>query len=82
MIGTFRGYTDSGEAELSIAPDGSAIARSLTAGRSFDGRYENGRLTFEFGSYDVQRDGNGIRTVNLNNRRDQTWYRRIGGPRR
>jgi hypothetical protein len=77
MIGTFRGNTDSGEAELSIAPNGSAIARSLTADRSFNGRYQNGVLTFEFGSYDVQRDGNGIRTVNLNNRRDQTSYRRI-----
>jgi hypothetical protein len=82
MVGTFRGYTDSGESELSIARDGSAIARSLTTSRSFYGRYENGRLTFEFGSYDVQRDGNGIRTVNLNNRRDQTSYRRIPESRR
>ena len=82
MIGTFRGVTDSGESELSIDSDGSAIARSLTTGRSFSGRYENGTLTFEFGTYDVQRDGNGIRTVNLNNRRDQTSYRRTPEPRR
>lgn len=76
-VGTFRGTTDSGESELSISPDGSATAHSITRNRSFTGRYEGGVLRFEFGSFNLERDGDGIRTIEVGNRRNQTSYRRV-----
>jgi hypothetical protein len=77
VVGTFRGTTDSGESELTINRDGSATATSLTNRTSFPGRYDNGVLTFRWGSFNVTRDGDGIRTVQVNDRRKQTSYRRI-----
>jgi hypothetical protein len=76
--GTFRGTTDSGESELVIRADGTATARSLTKNQSFQGTYSNGRLRFDWGSFDVQREGDGIRTVQTDNRNNQTSYRRTG----
>ncbi|MBV9928245.1 MAG: hypothetical protein JOZ96_24715 [Acidobacteria bacterium] len=76
--GTFRGTTDSGESELTIRADGSATARSLKTNQSFQGTYSNGRLRFDWGTFDVQREGDGIRTVQTNNRNNQTLYRRTG----
>ncbi|MFL6333673.1 MAG: hypothetical protein ACJ754_10225 [Pyrinomonadaceae bacterium] len=76
--GTFRGTTDSGESELTIRADGTATARSLKSNQSFQGSYSNGRLRFDWGTFDVQREQEGIRTVQTNNRNNQTYYRRTG----
>lgn len=76
--GTFRGTTDSGESELVIRADGTATARSLTKNTSFQGSYANGVLRFAWGTFNVQRENDGIRTVQTNNRNNQTFYRRTG----
>ena len=73
--GTFRGTTDSGESELTIRADGTAVARSLTKNTSFRGTYTDGRLRFDWGTYEVERTRDGIRTVDVNNR-NSTEYRR------
>lgn len=75
-VGTFRGQTDSGESELTISSDGTATARSLRTGETFYGNYDGRSLRFDWGTYDVQRERDGLRTINLNNRNDQTRYRR------
>ncbi|MET0623722.1 MAG: hypothetical protein ABW250_12130 [Pyrinomonadaceae bacterium] len=77
MRGTFRGTTDTGEAELTIRADGSATARSLSKNQSFRGTYTDGRLRFDWGTYEVERTRDGIRTVDVNNR-GTTEYRRTG----
>ncbi|MFL6254807.1 MAG: hypothetical protein ACJ74T_07275 [Pyrinomonadaceae bacterium] len=77
-LGTFRGTTDSGESELVIRADGTATARSLAKNQSFQGTYSNGVLRFDWGTFNIQRDGDGIRTVQTNNRNNQTSYRRTG----
>jgi hypothetical protein len=77
MRGTFRGTTDTGESELTIRADGTATARSLTKNQSFQGTYSNGRLRFDWGTYEVERVRDGIRTVDVNNR-NSTEYRRTG----
>jgi hypothetical protein len=76
MRGTFRGTTDSGESELTIRADGTATARSLTKNQSFSGTYSNGVLRFEWGSYEVTRTRDGIRTTDVKNRNGYTDYRR------
>jgi hypothetical protein len=76
--GTFRGTTDSGESELTIRADGTATARSLTKNQSFQGTYANGRLRFDWGTFEVERVRDGIRTVEVNNRNNRTEYRRTG----
>ena len=76
-VGTFRGLTDSGESELSISPNGVATLRSLNSNAFFNGRYDNDVLTFEFGSFRLVRDGNGIGTIEVNNQRNRTSYRRV-----
>ncbi|HEX8070542.1 MAG TPA: hypothetical protein VF546_11355 [Pyrinomonadaceae bacterium] len=78
-VGTFRGTTDSGESELRIGPDGSATARSLRTNQTFTGSYANGVLRFEWGAFNLLRDGDGIRTIEIRNRDNQTTYRRVGG---
>jgi hypothetical protein len=70
-VGTFRANTDSGESELSIGADGAATIRSFRTNRVFTGRYENGILTFEFGSFNLTRDGDTIRMTS------QASYRRL-----
>jgi hypothetical protein len=77
MRGTFRGTTDTGESELSIRADGTATARSLSKNQSFRGAYANGRLRFDWGTYEVERTPDGIRTVDVSNRHS-TEYRRTG----
>jgi hypothetical protein len=76
--GTFRGTTDSGESELTIRADGTATARSLTKNQSFQGTYANGRLRFDWGTFEVERVRDGIRTIEVNNRNNQTEYSRTG----
>jgi hypothetical protein len=76
-IGTFRGMTDSGESELTISPNGFATARSLSTNAIFNGRYANDVLTFDWGSFRIVRDGNGISTVEVSNQRNRTSYRRV-----
>ena len=78
MRGTFRGTTDSGESELVIRADGTATARSLTKNVSFQGSYSNGVLRFDWGTFNVERISDGIRTVPTNNRNSRTDYRRTG----
>jgi hypothetical protein len=77
-LGTFRGTTDSGESELVIRADGTATARSLTKNQSFQGTYSNGVLRFDWGTFNVERVRDGIRTIQTNNRNNQTDYRRTG----
>jgi len=76
--GTFRGTTNSGESELIIRADGTATARSLTRNQSYQGTYSNGILRFDWGTFNVQRENDGIRTIQTNNRNNQTYYRRTG----
>ncbi|MET0645561.1 MAG: hypothetical protein ABW208_03005 [Pyrinomonadaceae bacterium] len=76
--GTFRGTTDSGESELTIRADGTATARSLSKNTTFQGTYANGVLRFDWGTFEVQRENDGIRTIQTNNRNNQTSYRRTG----
>ncbi|HEX8292458.1 MAG TPA: hypothetical protein VF570_11920 [Pyrinomonadaceae bacterium] len=78
MRGTFRGTTDSGESELVIRADGRATARSITKNLSFQGTYSNGVLRFDWGTFNVERIRDGIRTVPTNNRSAYTDYRRTG----
>jgi hypothetical protein len=75
--GTFRGTTDSGESELTIRADGTATATSLTKHTSFQGTYSNGRLRFDWGTYEVARVQDGIRTTDVKTR-NHTDYRRTG----
>lgn len=77
MRGTFRATTDSGESELTIRADGTATARSLTKNVSFQGTYSNDRLRFDWGTYEVTRVQDGIRTTDVKNR-NSTDYRRTG----
>jgi hypothetical protein len=76
-IGTFRGMTDSGETQLTISPEGTATVTSLRSNQTFTGRYENGYLNFEWGSYTLSRERSGIRTIAINDSRTQTSYRRM-----
>jgi hypothetical protein len=76
--GTFRGTTDSGESELVIRADGTATARALAKNVSFQGTYSDGRLRFDWGTFEVERISDGIRTVQTNNRNNRTDYRRTG----
>jgi hypothetical protein len=76
-IGSFRGVTDSGETELTIAPNGAATVRSLNTNSIHYGRYANDVLTFDWGSFRVVREGRGISTVELSNQQNRTTYRRI-----
>lgn len=76
-IGTFRGMTNDGESEITISPNGMATARSLSTNAIFNGRYANDVLTFDWGSFRVVRDGRGISTIEENNQRNRTSYRRV-----
>jgi hypothetical protein len=78
-VGTFRGMTDKGESELTIAPNGVATARALNSDDFGTGRYANGVLTFDWGTFNVVQEGGGIRTEEVRNRRNSTSYRRISG---
>ena len=78
MRGTFRGTTDSGESELVIRADGTATARSITKNVSFQGTYSGGLLRFDWGSFEVTRLRDGIRTTPVNDRNSHTDYRRTG----
>ena len=79
VVGTFRGLTEKGESELTIAPNGVATARALNGDDFGTGRYANGILTFDWGSFRVEQDGDGIRTVETRNQRNRTSYQRISG---
>jgi hypothetical protein len=78
-IGTFRGMTDNGESELTIAPNGVATMRALNSSAVHNGRYANGSLTFDWGSFNIERDGRDIRTIEVNNQQNRTSYRRVSG---
>jgi hypothetical protein len=78
-IGTFRGWTNTGEAELTIAANGVATARSLTSNALYTGRAANDVLYFDWGSFNVVREGGGISTVEIGNQQNRTSYRRVAG---
>ena len=78
-IGTFRGWTNSGEAELTIAANGVATARSLSSNALYTGRAANDVLYFDWGSFNIVREGGGISTVEIGNQRNRTSYRRVSG---
>ena len=76
-VGTFRGTTSNGESELTITVDGVANVRALNTNQIFNGSYANGVLTFNWGSFNLVREGNGFRTVEVNNPQNRTSYRRV-----
>ena len=78
-VGTFRGTTDTGESELTIGADGTATIRSLRTNETFYGNFSDRILRFEWGDFEVTRERDGIRTTEVNNRRNQTYYRRERG---
>lgn len=78
MRGTFRGMTDGGETELVIRADGTAAIRAIAKGGGANGTYSDGRLRFDWGTYEVERLRDGIRTVNVKDRNNRTEYRRTG----
>ena len=47
----------------------------MTKNTTFRGTYTDGRLRFDWGTYEVERTRDGIRTVDVNNR-NTTEYRR------
>ena len=75
--GTFRGTTNNGESELTITADGVATIRALNTNQLYNGTYANGVLTFAWGSFSLVREGNGFRTVEVNNPQNRTSYRRV-----
>lgn len=75
--GTFRGYTNTGESELSILSNGQATARSLTTNASYSGRCANDILYFDWGSFKLVRDRQGVTTVEIGNEANRTSYRRV-----
>jgi hypothetical protein len=77
--GTFRGFTNTGESELTIAGNGTATIRSLNSNASYNGRCANDVLYFDWGSFNVVRDGRNISTVEIGNERNRTSYRRVSG---
>ncbi|HEX5709015.1 MAG TPA: hypothetical protein VFX96_17065 [Pyrinomonadaceae bacterium] len=77
VVGTFRGTTDRGESELTISSDGAASIRSLSSNEIFYGRYDDRSLRFDWGTYEVTRARNGLRTTNVGDRNDTTDYRRV-----
>ncbi len=76
-IGTFRGSNADGENEITILSNGQATARSLNTGQIFNGRYANGVLTFDWGSFRLVQEGSGIRTEEINNPANRNSYRRV-----
>jgi len=78
-LGSFRGWTNTGEAELTIAANGVATARSLSSNALYTGRAVNNVLYFDWGSFNIVREGNGIATVEIGNQRNRTSYQRVSG---
>jgi hypothetical protein len=79
-VGTFRGTSNrSGESEITITPNGVATARSLNSQDGGTGRYANGVITFDWGTFRVDQEGDGIRLVEVRNSRNQASYRRVSG---
>jgi hypothetical protein len=76
-IGTFRGMTNNGESELIIAADGVATVRSLSTNAVYNGRYANNVLTFDWGSFNLVREGRGIATVEVGNQQSRASYVRV-----
>lgn len=80
ISGTYRGYTNTGETELTFSSNGYATARSLVNGATYSGRCYNDVIYFDWGSFNVVRDGrNNISTVEIGNERNRTTYRRVSG---
>lgn len=77
--GVYRGRTNSGEAELSILVNGNATVRSLSTNSVYSGRCANDVLYFEWGSFNLVRDGRGVSTVEIGNSANRTSYRRVSG---
>src|SRR5687767_11943617 len=67
-IGTYRGYTNNGESELTIMGDGTATIRSLITGELYNGRCANEVVYFDWGAFNLVRDGRGVSTVEIGNR--------------
>lgn len=79
-VGTFRGWTNTGEAELTISANGAATARSLSTNAIYNGRFANDVLYFDWGSFNIVREGRGFATVEIGNQRNRTSYTRVGSP--
>ena len=78
-VGTFRGMSQGREVEIIIAPNGVANLRSLNSDDQGTGRYANGVITFDWGTFRVDQEGDGIRLVEVRNSRNRASYRRVSG---
>jgi hypothetical protein len=76
-IGTFRGMTNNGETELTIAANGAATARSLVTNATYPGRYANEVLYFDWGAFNLARESGGISLVEIGNELNRTLYRSV-----
>lgn len=79
MVGSFRGYTPSNDTYtvITVQPNG-AITIAAENGTGYaQGFYERGRISFEWGQYRFQREGNGFRAINMGNSNDRVYYQRI-----
>lgn len=77
--GVYRGWTNTGEAELSLLDNGNATVRSLSTNEVYSGRCGNDTLYFEWGAFRLVRDGRGVSTVEIGNEGNRTSYRRVSG---
>ncbi len=80
QTGTYRGYTNTGESELTILNNGVASIRSLVSGEVYSGRCDNDTLYFDWGAFNLRRDGRGLSTVEIGNEGNRTSYQRVSGP--
>src|SRR5256885_1873426 len=77
--GTYRGYTNTGESELTIAGNGEATIRSLSSNALYSGRCANDVLYFDWGAFNVVREGRNISSVEISNPLNRTTFRRVSG---
>ena len=77
--GTYRGYTNTGESELTIARDGTATLRPLNSSYVYSGRCANDVVYFEWGAFNLVRDGRNLTIVEVGNQGNRTSFRRTSG---
>jgi len=78
LIGTFRGYTPGNSTYTQITVSGNGIVSIAAENGSgaATGNYNNGLVTFPWGTYRFKREGTGFRAINTSNSSDRVLYRR------
>jgi hypothetical protein len=79
MVGSFRGYTPSNDTYtiITVGADGYINIAAENGTGYARGYYRGGRVSFEWGQYRFQREGNGFRAINLGNSNDRVYYQRV-----